>query len=134
MAQEISPDKQCVMSCLSKKSYFVDFYQREYVWSKTTVDILLRDIFYAFDITLRMRNSNAETEEDYILSPVAIDGKQFCTAEGLRSARPEPLPGPLVREHILNLHAPKLGHKTEKQRHPLKESVVSREYFYVFIE
>ena len=40
-----------------------------------------KSIFYAFDITLRMRNSNAETEEDYILSPVAVDGKQFCTSD-----------------------------------------------------
>ncbi len=40
-----------------------------------------KSIFYAFDITLRMRNSNAETEDDYILSPVAVDGKQFCTSD-----------------------------------------------------
>lgn len=63
MAQEISPDKQCVMSCLSKKSYFVDFYQREYVWSKTTVDILLRDIFYAFDISYNEHKDEELTEE-----------------------------------------------------------------------
>ena len=38
-------------------------------------------LFYAFKTTLQMRNSNAETEEDYILSPVAISGKQFCTTD-----------------------------------------------------
>ncbi len=37
--------------------------------------------FYAFKTTLQMRNSNSTTEEDYILSPVAIDGKQFCTTD-----------------------------------------------------
>jgi len=38
-------------------------------------------LFYAFQKTLQMRNSNAATGEDYILSPVAIDGKQFCTID-----------------------------------------------------
>jgi len=40
-----------------------------------------RSLFYAFENTLRMRNSNAEAQEDYILSPVAISGKQFCTTD-----------------------------------------------------
>lgn len=35
------------------------------------------ELFYAFKATLQMRNSNAETEEDYILSPVMVDGKHF---------------------------------------------------------
>ena len=30
---------------------YIDFYQREYVWSKDTVEILLRDIFYAFELS-----------------------------------------------------------------------------------
>ena len=40
-----------------------------------------KSLFYAFENTLRMRNSNAETEDDYILSPVAVNGKQFCTTD-----------------------------------------------------
>lgn len=40
-----------------------------------------KSLFYAFENTLRMRNSNAETQEDYILSPVAVSGKQFCTTD-----------------------------------------------------
>ncbi len=36
-------------------------------------------MFYAFQKTLQMRNSNSTTEEDYILSPVAQNGKQFNT-------------------------------------------------------
>lgn len=63
MTQEIIPDKQTVQSCLSKKTYFVDFYQREYIWSKTTVDILLRDIFYAFDISYNEHKDEEMTEE-----------------------------------------------------------------------
>lgn len=38
-------------------------------------------LFYAFKTTLQMRNSNASTEEDYIMSPVAKNGYQFCTNE-----------------------------------------------------
>ena len=51
MQQTINPDKQTVESCLKNKSYYIDFYQREYVWSKDTVEILLRDIFYAFELS-----------------------------------------------------------------------------------
>ncbi len=63
MAQEIIPDRQTVQSCLSKRTYFVDFYQREYVWSKNTVDILLRDIFYAFEISYDEHKEEDLTEE-----------------------------------------------------------------------
>lgn len=51
MQQTINPDKQTVESCLKNKSYYIDFYQREYVWSKETVEILLRDIFYTFELS-----------------------------------------------------------------------------------
>jgi hypothetical protein len=63
MTQEIIPDRQTVQSCLSKKTYFVDFYQREYIWSKNTVDILLRDIFYAFEISYEEHKNEEMTEE-----------------------------------------------------------------------
>ena len=53
MAQEIIPDKQSVLSCLKQKVYYVDFYQREYVWSKETVEVLLNDIFYAFELSYK---------------------------------------------------------------------------------
>lgn len=51
MKQSITPDKQTVQEALEGRTYFVDFYQREYVWSKETVEILLRDIFYSFDLS-----------------------------------------------------------------------------------
>lgn len=51
MQQTIDPRNQTVESCLKNKSYYIDFYQREYVWSKETVEILLRDIFYSFELS-----------------------------------------------------------------------------------
>ena len=38
-------------------------------------------LLYAFQKTLQMRNSNAATEEDYILSPVSRDGHYFCSTD-----------------------------------------------------
>ena len=38
-------------------------------------------MLYAFQKTLQMRNSNAATEEDFILSPVARDGHYFCSTD-----------------------------------------------------
>ena len=45
MAQNIEPYRQTVQACLKDKTYYIDFYQREYVWSDETVKILLDDIF-----------------------------------------------------------------------------------------
>ncbi len=44
-------------------------------------------LFYAFQKTLQIRNSNAETEEDYILSPIAVNGKNFCSADEANKGR-----------------------------------------------
>ena len=38
-------------------------------------------MLYAFQKTLQMRNSNAATEEDFILSPVSRDGHYFCSTD-----------------------------------------------------
>lgn len=48
MAQDIVPEKQTVLNCLKGKTYYVDFYQREYVWKTQTVKVLLDDIYYNF--------------------------------------------------------------------------------------
>ena len=45
------PDKQSVENCLRGKNYYIDFYQREYVWSKETTETLLKDIFYMFELS-----------------------------------------------------------------------------------
>ncbi|MBQ7421533.1 MAG: DUF262 domain-containing protein [Prevotella sp.] len=51
MQQTINPATQTVEACLKQRSYEIDFYQREYVWSKETVDTLLKDIFYTFELS-----------------------------------------------------------------------------------
>lgn len=51
MQQTIIPDKQTVEACLRQRSYEIDFYQREYVWSRETVETLLKDIFYTFELS-----------------------------------------------------------------------------------
>lgn len=51
MSRTIEPDKQSVETCLKQKSYAIDFYQREYVWSKETAETLLNDIFYTFELS-----------------------------------------------------------------------------------
>ena len=48
---------------------------------------LYSTLFYAFQKTLQMRNSNAATEEDYILSPVAFDGKHFNSMDEANKGR-----------------------------------------------
>ena len=63
MAQEIIPDKQSVLSCLKQKVYYVDFYQREYVWTKNTVEVLLNDIFYAFEIPYKEHKDEEMSQE-----------------------------------------------------------------------
>lgn len=63
MQQTITPDKQSVESCLSDRTYYIDFYQREYVWTKETVEILLRDIFYVFDISYEQHKDSQLTPE-----------------------------------------------------------------------
>ena len=44
-------------------------------------------LFYAFQKTLQIRNSNVATEEDYILSPVSIEGRHFCSLEEANKGR-----------------------------------------------
>lgn len=39
------------------------------------------ELFYSFRMTLQMRNSNPATGEDYIISPIKVDGKQFNSDE-----------------------------------------------------
>jgi uncharacterized protein with ParB-like and HNH nuclease domain len=46
----IQPNNQTVEKCLKQRTYYIDFYQREYVWNKVTVTILLDDIFHSFEL------------------------------------------------------------------------------------
>lgn len=63
MQQTITPEKQTVELCLKNKSYYIDFYQREYVWSKSTVEVLLRDIFYAFELSYEQYKDSELSQE-----------------------------------------------------------------------
>ncbi len=47
---DINPQNQSIKECLGK-TYRIDFYQREYVWNKKTVEILLNDVFYQFELS-----------------------------------------------------------------------------------
>ncbi len=47
---DINPQNQSIRDCLGK-TYSIDFYQREYVWDKQTVEILLNDIFHQFELS-----------------------------------------------------------------------------------
>lgn len=62
-AKEISPDKQSVEDCLKQKTYYVDFYQREYVWKKETVETLLKDIFYSFDQSYELHKDEERSQK-----------------------------------------------------------------------
>lgn len=50
---------------------------------------LFSNLFYAFQKTLQMRNSNHATEEDYILSPIAKHGYHFCSTEEANKGKDE---------------------------------------------
>ncbi|WP_407355486.1 DUF262 domain-containing protein [Methanolobus sp. WCC5] len=45
---DISPDKQNIDQLFSNTTYYIDFYQRDYKWTKEPVERLLDDIFYRF--------------------------------------------------------------------------------------
>ena len=62
MEHTITPDKQSVENCLKGKNYYIDFYQREYVWSKYTAETLLNDIFYMFELGYN-EHKNSEISE-----------------------------------------------------------------------
>lgn len=47
---DISPDKQNIDSLFASTTYYIDFYQRDYKWSKEPVERLLDDIFFKFNL------------------------------------------------------------------------------------
>lgn len=63
MSKTIEPEKQSVKVCLSRKSYYIDFYQREYVWGKETAQTLLDDIFYIFELSYN-EHKNSEISKN----------------------------------------------------------------------
>lgn len=61
---EISPDKQNIDTVFSNTNYYIDFYQREYKWTKDQVKTLLDDIFYKFNLDYK---GHLEAEESNIV-------------------------------------------------------------------
>ncbi len=47
---DISPDKQNIDTLFASTTYYIDFYQRDYKWSKEPVERLLDDIFFKFNL------------------------------------------------------------------------------------
>ena len=45
---DVQPDKQNIDKVFSNTTYYIDFYQRQYKWTKEPVEILLGDIFLNF--------------------------------------------------------------------------------------
>ncbi len=59
----IQPNNQTVEKCLKQRTYYIDFYQREYVWKKEIVNILLDDIFFTFDLAYEEHKGKDITPE-----------------------------------------------------------------------
>ncbi len=63
MEKMIDPNKLTVENCLRTKKYYIDFYQREYVWRQETVYTLLKDIFWAFENSYELHRQSELTAE-----------------------------------------------------------------------
>ena len=59
----VQPNNQTVENCLKQRTYYIDFYQREYVWNKETVTVLLDDVFYSFDLAYQEHKGKDITPE-----------------------------------------------------------------------
>ncbi len=59
----IQPKDQTVEKCLKDRTYYIDFYQREYVWEKDTVLTLLNDVFFAFELAYAEHKDKELTQE-----------------------------------------------------------------------
>lgn len=60
---DISPDKQNINGLFSNTTYYIDFYQRDYKWTKEPVERLLDDIFYRFNQEYQNKKSLDPTQE-----------------------------------------------------------------------
>ncbi|MCK6077561.1 DUF262 domain-containing protein [Paenibacillus silvae] len=55
---DVTPDKQNIDNLFSSKTYYIDFYQRQYKWTEEPVRTLLDDIFYKFNTEYRRYKDN----------------------------------------------------------------------------
>jgi uncharacterized protein with ParB-like and HNH nuclease domain len=63
---DVQPDKQNIDTVFSNTTYYIDFYQRQYKWTKDPVEILLDDIFYRFNSEYEKYKTN-EIELDKLI-------------------------------------------------------------------
>lgn len=82
---DIHPDKQNIDTLFSNTDYYIDFYQREYKWTKDQVNILIEDIFYKFnqEYNKDLKPTMATIQEKYswyylnTLVTNVVDGKTY---------------------------------------------------------
>lgn len=84
---DVTPDKQNIDNLFSSKTYYIDFYQRQYKWTEEPVRRLLDDIFYKFNTEYqRLKDNDIELSKlverygwYYLNSYVtnSIDGKIY---------------------------------------------------------
>lgn len=63
---DVQPDKQNIDKVFSNTTYYIDFYQRQYKWTREPVEILLDDIFYRFNSEYEKYKGN-EIELDKLI-------------------------------------------------------------------
>ena len=90
-AKDIHPTQEIVQSFANKGITLSEGADIKALIDGIETDIknapLFSSLFYAFKYALQMRNSNADTKEDYILSPVVRDGKQFSTTDEINKGK-----------------------------------------------
>lgn len=61
---DVTPDKQNISEVFSNKTYYIDFYQRQYKWTDEPVRILLDDIFFKFNLEYeRLKNNDIDIDK-----------------------------------------------------------------------
>lgn len=55
---EVNPERQNIDQLFGSTTYYIDFYQRQYKWTKEPVEKLLEDIFYKFNDEYRKHESS----------------------------------------------------------------------------
>ncbi len=63
---DVQPDKQNIEKVFSNTTYYIDFYQRQYKWTKEPVEILLDDIFFRFEKEYEKYKTNEIELEELI--------------------------------------------------------------------
>ena len=55
---EVNPERQNIDQLFGSTTYYIDFYQRQYKWTKDPVEKLLEDIFYKFNDEYKKHESS----------------------------------------------------------------------------